>query len=89
MAAPTIIFFERKVKESLKKSNSKKILDNLWNNRQIYGHQFDHFYSFSIAHKQFDSFIHSFIHSFDSPVAVADFGIFSLHWSRGVFLLKS
>ena len=54
MAAPTIIFFERKVKESLKKSNSKKILDNLWNNRQIYGHHFDHFYSFSIAHKQFN-----------------------------------
>ena len=53
MAAATIIFFERKVKESLKKSNSKKILDNL-RNRQIYGHQFDNFYSFSIAHKQFD-----------------------------------
>ena len=54
MAAPTIIFFERKVKESLKKFNSKKILDNLQNNRQIYGHQFDHFYSFSIAHKRFN-----------------------------------
>ena len=54
MAAATIIFFERKVKESLKKSNSKKILDNLQNNRKIYGHQFDHFYSFSIAHKRFD-----------------------------------
>ena len=53
MAAATIIFFERKVKESLKKSNSKKILDNLQNNRQIYGHQFDNFYSFSIAHKRF------------------------------------
>ena len=53
MAAATIIFFERKVKESLKKSNSKKILDNLRNNRQIYGHQFDNFYSFSIAHKRF------------------------------------